>query len=304
MMTKDLQEQILKLKKEKDACIFAHSYQSPDILEIADLTGDSFALSVKAKAYACKTVILCGVRFMAETLKMLCPEKTVVLPVADATCPMAEQIAPERVLAFKKEHPEFAVVAYINTSTELKAVCDVCVTSSSALQIVEKLPQKDILFIPDKNLGSFVKAKLPQKNIVLWEGFCPVHNAVTLEEVLAAKAAHPSAKVLMHPELSADAVRFADVVGSTADILRYAMTHEEDCIIGTEKSIADYLSLVRPKHRYYPLSKKLMCPDMRITNLSDVYHALNGSGGLEIELDEALCRQAKRPIDEMIRLGS
>ena len=150
----------------KNALVFAHSYQSPDILEIADLTGDSFALSAKAKEFGCETIVLCGVRFMAETLKMLCPEKKVILPVADAACAMANQISPARVLEFKREHPDYAVVAYINTSTELKAVCDVCVTSSSALKIVEKLPQKNILFIPDKNLGSFVRAKLPQKNIV------------------------------------------------------------------------------------------------------------------------------------------
>ena len=303
-MIKDLQEQICRLKKEKNALVFAHSYQSPDILEIADLTGDSFALSAKAKEYDCETVVLCGVRFMAETLKMLCPEKKVVLPVADAACAMANQISPARVLEFKQEHPEYAVVAYINTSTELKAVCDVCVTSSSALKIVEKLPQKNILFIPDKNLGSFVEAKLPQKNIVLWDGCCPVHNAVTEEEVLSAKAEHPQAKLLMHPELPPDVIRHADLAGSTADIIRYAMTHDDDCIIGTEKSIADYLSLACPQNRFYPLSKKLMCPDMRITNLTDVYHALNGTGGLVIELDEALRQKAKRPIDEMIRLGN
>ena len=186
-MIRDLQEQICRLKKEKNALVFAHSYQSPDILEIADLTGDSFALSAKAKEFGCETIVLCGVRFMAETLKMLCPEKRVILPVADAACAMANQISPARVLEFKREHPDYAVVAYINTSTELKAVCDVCVTSSSALKIVEKLPQKNILFIPDKNLGSFVKAKLPQKNIVLWDGCCPVHNAITEEEVLSAK---------------------------------------------------------------------------------------------------------------------
>lgn len=303
-MIKDLQNQILKLKKEKNALIFAHSYQSPDILEVADLTGDSFALSAKAREYEHDTVILCGVRFMAETLKMLCPEKKVILPVENALCAMANQISPERVLAFKKEHPDYVVVAYVNTSTALKAVSDVCVTSSSALKIVEKLPQKNILFIPDKNLGSFVKKALPDKNIVLWDGCCPIHNAVTEEEVLAAKIAHPNASLLMHPELPAEVIRHADLSGSTADIIRYAMTHDEDCIIGTETSIAEYLSLKKPQNRYYPLSKKLMCPDMRITSLSDVYHALNGTGGLVVELDEELRQKAKRPIDEMIRLGS
>lgn len=302
-MLSDLQQQILTLKKEKNAKIFAHSYQSPDILEIADLTGDSFALSAKAHEYDCDTIILCGVLFMAETLKMLCPEKNVILPVANATCAMADQIDPARVAAFKQSHPDYAVVAYINTSTQLKAVSDVCVTSSSAVKIVNALKQENILFIPDKNLGRFVQKSLPHKHIEVWEGCCPVHDAVTEEEVLAAKAAHPNAKILMHPELPPEVIRHADVAGSTADILRFAHSHSDDCIIGTEKSVADFLSITYPKRHFYALSKKLFCPDMRITNLGDVYHALKGDGGKAITLDESLRIRAKKPIDEMIRLG-
>ncbi|MBS7175070.1 quinolinate synthase NadA [Massiliimalia timonensis] len=302
-MLRTLQDQIIQLKKEQDIAILAHSYQSPDILEIADCKGDSYALSVAAEKLSQQTVVMCGVRFMAETVKILSPEKKVILPVTDATCPMAEQITPERVLQFKEEHPDYQVVAYVNTTAQLKAVCDVCVTSSSALNIVKNMEAKNILFIPDKNLGSYVKANVPDKNIVLWDGCCPVHNSVTEAECLAAKQAYPNAKLLMHPELPADVLQYADVVGSTADILKYARQSDEDCIIGTEKSIADTLKLEKPGCHYHLLSKKLMCPDMRVTTLADILKAMKGEGGDVIELDETIRKNAKRAIDEMIRLG-
>ena len=302
-MLSDLQNEILALKKEKGTAIVAHSYQAPEILEIADVTGDSFALSVAATKLKEETVLMCGVGFMADTVKILSPEKKVILAREEATCPMAEQISPERVLAYRKEHPEHAVVAYVNTTTELKAVADVCVTSSSALDIVKKLPQKDILFIPDKNLGSYVKKMLPEKNITLWDGMCPIHGQITEEECLKAIDAHPEAAVLMHPELPEEVLRHADVAGSTAAIIKYALEHDEPCIIGTEKSICDYLSLKKPNQAFYLLSKNLICPDMRITTLLDVKKALDGTGGREIALDETLSLKAKHAIDEMIRLG-
>lgn len=302
-MIRNLQDEIKRLKQEKNVTILAHSYQSSDILEIADYTGDSYKLSVVAKDLNCDTVIMCGVRFMAETVKLLSPEKKVLLPVPSATCPMAEQISPERVKAFKEEHPDYKVVAYVNTTTSLKAVCDVCVTSSSALKIVNRMPEKNILFIPDKNLGSYVQKMCPDKNIVLWDGFCPVHNAITPEECEAAKAAHPDAKILMHPELPKEVIAYADVIGSTADIINYAMNTDEECIIGTEKSIADYLNIVKPEGRFYQLSKNLICPDMRITTLTDVYRTLAGTAGEEIELDQMTAENARKTIDEMIRLG-
>lgn len=302
-MLRELQDKITALKKEKNIAILAHSYQAPEILEIADFTGDSYKLSVIAKELKNQTVVMCGVRFMAETLKMLSPEKTVILPVAAATCPMAEQISPERVLEFKKQNPSFKVVAYINTTAALKAVCDVCVTSSSALKIVAALDAVNILFIPDKNLGSYVKSKLPNKNIVLWDGCCPIHNAVTEQECLEAKILYPKAKLLMHPELSLEVLKHGDVIGSTAAIIDYALENDGEFIIGTEKSIADFLKLKKPNNKYYLLSKKLMCPDMRITTLSDVYDAMAGIGGEEITLDSELMQAARKPIDEMIKLG-
>lgn len=302
-MNRDLQDNIIQLKREKDIAILAHSYQSVDILEIADQTGDSFKLSIIAQEMPQKTILLCGVRFMADTVKILSPQKRVLLAVPEATCPMAEQIRPEQVIRFKAEHPEYKVVAYVNTTTELKAAADVCVTSSSALKIVGGLKEKDILFIPDKNLGSYIQKQLPEKHILLWDGCCPVHHAITEEECKKAKARYPQAKILMHPELPGEVLAYADVIGSTADIIRYAMEHDEDCIIGTEKSVRDYLTAVRPERNYYLLSKHLICPDMRLTTLQDVYHAMTGRGGEEIILEESLRLKAKRAIDEMIRLG-
>ncbi len=302
-MLQQLQQEILALAKEQDARILAHSYQSPEILEIADLQGDSFRLSAAAQDLSCRKVILCGVRFMADTVKILSPEKEVVLAHAGATCPMAEQISPERVVAYRKEHPDHKIVAYINTTTELKAVCDCCVTSSSAEKIVRNLGAKDVLFLPDKNLGSHIKKSVPEVNVTIWDGCCPVHNAVTAEDAAEMKRRYPDYPFLMHPELPQEVLAYADLIGSTADILQYARTHEENCVIGTEKSIADTLNLEFPNREYPLLSKKLMCADMRLTTLMDVKKALLGTGGEVITLDETLRQNAKHAIDEMIRLG-
>lgn len=301
-MILNIQKQILAMKKEKDVLILAHSYQAPEILEIADAVGDSFALSTVAKKYPQKTVILCGVRFMAETVKILSPEKKVILPVGEATCPMAEQITPQEVIAFKERNPIFKVVAYINTTAKLKTVCDVCVTSSSALKIVQKI-KDPILFIPDKNLGSYIKSQLPGKDIILMNGCCPVHDAVTEDDVIAAKQEYPNAKLAMHPELRPEVLKYADYIGSTTGIVDYVSGINDDVIIGTEKSIADHLNLKYPQRNFPLLTKKLMCPDMRITTLMDVYKAVLGKGGTVIELDEETRLKAKVSIDAMIELG-
>ena len=203
-MIKDLQQRILKLKKERDVCILAHSYMPEEICEAADFTGDSYALSVKAQTAPQKTVIMCGVRFMAETVKMLSPEKKVILSNPDAGCPMAEQFGVEEIAKLKKRYPGHAVVAYINTTAELKTIADVCVTSSSAVKICRAIPQKNILFIPDVNLGSYVQKQVPEKNFILVEGGCPTHAMIKKEDVVAVKAAHPSALFLVHPECRAE----------------------------------------------------------------------------------------------------
>ena len=303
-MISEVQKEILRLKKEKDICILAHSYVAHEILEIADFTGDSYALSVKAKTAPQKTVIMVGVRFMAETVKMLSPDKKVILANDGAGCPMAEQMDKELILKVKEKYPDYKVVAYINTTAELKTVCDVCVTSSSAVKIVEQLPDKNILFIPDCNLGAYVAKQLPEKNFKLLQGGCPVHASVNEEEVLEAKKKHPNALLLVHPECTADIVKHADYVGSTSGIMEFAKKSEcKEFIIGTEISIAEHLQYECPDKMFYYLSQKLICKNMKLSTLYDVYNAILGRSGEEIVMDEETIAEARKCIDEMIRLG-
>lgn len=303
-MISDIQKEILKLKKEKDICILAHSYVAHEILEIADFTGDSYALSVKAKTAPQKTVIMVGVRFMAETVKMLSPDKKVILANEGAGCPMAEQMDKELISAVKEKYPDYKVVAYINTTAELKTVCDVCVTSSSAVKIVKQLPEKNILFIPDCNLGAYVAEQLPEKNIKLLQGGCPVHASVNEEEVIAAKKKHPNSLLLVHPECTADVVKHADYVGSTSGIMDFAKKSEcKEFIIGTELSIAEHLQYECPDKMFYYLSSKLVCKNMKLSTLYDVYNAILGRSGEEIVMDDETIKKARKCIDEMIRLG-
>ena len=304
MTVRELQDKIIKLKKENDVCILAHSYQPRDITEIADFVGDSFGLSEKAARVSNKTVLMCGVRFMAETVKILSPEKRVVLSHPDAGCPMAEQIDKELIEKIKKESPEYTVVAYVNTTASLKTVCDVCVTSSSAVKVVSNIQNNNILFVPDVNLGSYVAKMLPNKNVKLLHGGCPVHAAVTEKEAIAAKKAHPNALFLVHPECVPDVVKHADVVGSTKEIIDFALQSEkEEFIIGTENSIVEYLQYECPDKRFYALSKDLICHNMKLTTLSDVYYCLLGDFGEEIVLDDDTINKARCCLDEMLRLG-
>ncbi len=304
MGIKDIQDQILKLKKEKDICILAHCYQTPDILEVADFVGDSFALAVKAANVENKTVIMCGVRFMAETVKILSPEKTVILSSADAGCPMAEQMDKEMIEQVKDMYPDYTVVAYVNTTSELKTVCDVCVTSSSALKICRQLESDKILFIPDKNLGTYIANQLPEKEFKLLHGCCPTHAKMTIKDVEKAKAEHPDALFLVHPECQPEVVAEANYVGSTTGIMDFARKSDaKEFIIGTENSIVQHLQLECPDKMFYPLSKDFLCHNMKATTLVDVLNCCNGNGGEVIELDEETRLGAKRCIDKMIELG-
>lgn len=304
MDTLALREEILRLKKEKNILILAHTYQSPEVLDVADITGDSFALSVAATNNDADTILLCGVRFMAETVKILSPQKKVILSELWASCPMAVQIAPERVAEFKKNNPDVAVVAYINTTTKLKAECDVCVTSSTAVRIVSRLPQKDILFIPDKNLGAYVDSQLPEKNIILWDGYCYVHNSVTEQDVLDEKAQRPGALVAAHPECRPEVLAHADMIGSTSAIIDFVENTDEDVIVATERGVIDQLKLRYPDRGLYQLApKKMMCRNMKMTTLESVYNALVGKGGDVIEIDEDIRLKAKGCIDRMLELG-
>ncbi len=301
----ELKNKIIEAKKETGTVVLAHTYQDPDIIDIADITGDSFFLSKKAAEIKAKRVVMCGVRFMGESVKILSPETETILPVPSATCPMAEQILPERVRKFKEENPETEVVAYINTTAALKAECDVCVTSSSAIKIVDKIEADDILFIPDQHLGSFVKEKLPHKNIILWDGYCPVHAQLTAEDVLECKKEHPDAVFAVHPESPAEVVALADMVGATSEIINYAKAQKGKVIIGTERGVVDYLALHEENgERFIQLApEKLCCEDMKKISLEDVYKAIIGEGGEKIELPENLRKKALVSINRMLELG-
>ncbi len=300
----DIQQEILRLKKEKDICILAHSYQAREILEVADYTGDSYKLSVDAAKVESKNIVMSGVRFMAETCKILSPEKHVYLPNPDAGCQMADQMDKELISGVKKMYPDYTVVAYINTTASLKTICDVCVTSSSAVEICKKIENDKILFIPDCNLGAFVASRLPEKEIKLLQGGCPIHAAVTTDDVKKAKELHPGALLLVHPECRPEVAALADYVGSTSGIMKFAVESDaKEFIIGTEISIQEHLQYTCPDKTFYYLSNKLICPNMRTTTLVDLYNCVKGTAGEEIILDDKTIADAKKCIDEMIRLG-
>lgn len=304
MTTRQLQDEILRLKKEKDICILAHAYQGHEILEVADYTGDSYGLSQQAAKAPQKNVLMCGVRFMAETVKILSPEKKVYLSNSGAGCPMAEQLDVEMLSALKESNPDYTVVAYINTTSELKTICDVCVTSSSALKIVNNIDNDKILFIPDCNLGAYVQQQLPDKKLKLLQGGCPIHASVSAKDVRIAKEAHPDALLLVHPECRPAVCEQADYIGSTSGIVNYAMESDaKEFIIGTEISIAETLQNACPEKRFYPLAKKLICENMKSTTLMDIYHILKDGEGAEIQLDAKTITKARCCIDRMIALG-
>lgn len=247
MTVRELQDEIIRLKKEKNICILAHAYQRQDIWEVADYIGDSFGLSQKAAEVQDKTVIMCGVRFMAETVKMLSPQKTVFLANPIAGCPMADQMDAELISQMKEDMPGYTVVAYINTTAELKTVCDVCVTSSSAVKIIRNIPNDKILFIPDCNLGDWVAKQVPEKEIKLVQGGCPTHLRMTKRDVERAREQHPGAEILMHPECHPSIVALADFVGSTTEIMSYAEKGtNSEYTIGTENSIVEHLQFKCP----------------------------------------------------------
>lgn len=305
LTTRELQDEIIRLKKEKDICILAHAYQSHDIWEVADYVGDSYGLSVQAAKAKQSTVLMCGVRFMAETVKILSPQKRVLLSNSNAGCPMAEQMDVELISGVKKMYPDYTVVAYINTTSELKTICDVCVTSSSAVQIVKNIENKNILFIPDCNLGKWVADQVPEKNIKLLQGGCPTHVRMSKRDVEKARKAHPDALLLVHPECLPEVSELADYRGSTTGIMDYAKKSDaKEFIIGTENSIVQHLQFACPDKQFYPLSRDCVCHNMKLTTLGDVYQCVKGTGGEEIKLDEEVRIKAKRCIDTMLELGN
>ena len=304
MNTRELQDAIMEAKKKNDVCILAHAYQSQDIWDVADYIGDSYGLSVQASKAPQKTIIMSGVRFMAETVKMLSPEKKVLLANPLAGCPMAAQMDRDDVLELRKEYPEAAIVAYINTTSDLKRAVDVVVTSSSAVKILKQIPNKQIVFIPDCNLGAWCEEQLPEKEFIFVNGGCPTHMRMIERDVKAAKAAHPQAEVLVHPEVLEEVRKHADYIGSTTGIMKYAEeSSSKEFIIGTEHSIVQHLQFKCPDKQFYPLSKECVCHNMALTTLMDIYRAVNGTGGEEITLFDQVREEALKPIEKMVAMG-
>ncbi|MCR4716135.1 MAG: quinolinate synthase NadA [Lachnospiraceae bacterium] len=302
--TKEIQDEINRLKKEKDFCILVHAYQAHSIVEIADFTGDSYGLSVQAAKVPEKNVIMCGVRFMAETVKVLSPEKNVYLANPTAGCPMAEQMDIPILKGLQAKYPGYETVAYINTTTELKTICDTIVTSSSADKIIGNIENDKILFVPDPNLGGWIAKRHPDKDFKFFNGGCPTHMRMRKEDVLKAKAEHPDALFLVHPECRAEVVELADYVGSTTGIMAFAKeSNAKEFIIGTESSIVEHLQYECPEKTFYPLSVDLICNNMKMTTLVDVLNTMNGTGGEEITLPDETIKAAKKSIDRMIALG-
>jgi len=303
MEHKQLVDEINRLKKERDAIILAHNYKVPEVQEIADVIGDSLALSRHAANTSHKVIVFCGVHFMAESAKILSPEKTVLLPALDAGCPMAEMVTAERLREMKERYPEAAVVVYVNSSAEVKAEADICCTSSNAVKVVQSIKNKQIIFAPDQNLGSYIAKKLPEKEFILWKGFCITHKRVRPEEVKKIKELHPKAKLLVHPECEPEVQALADFLGSTSEIIRHAKEiPEKDIIVGTEEGIMHTLKKENPDKNFYLLSPGLICSNMKKTRLEDVYMSLLNMQH-EISLDEEIRLKALNSLEKMLQIG-
>ena len=302
-MTNQLSEKILKLKKEKNAIILAHLYQIPEVQEIADYVGDSYYLSQVARDAKEDLIIFCGVKFMAESAKVLSPEKTVILPAPNAGCPMADMAEVEDVEEMIKKYPDAFKVCYINSSYEVKALCDASVTSSSALKIMKNIPNKQILFLPDQNLGGYISEFFPEKEFILWKGFCPTHHRITAEDIIKAKEEHPNVKVLSHPECSKEVRDLSDYIGSTSGIINYATECEDkEFIIATEEGVLHQLKKKNPDKKFY-FPEMMVCPNMKKTGLQDVYDALDGKKE-EVILDEEIRKKALTSLENMHKFGN
>lgn len=302
MNKKELVEKISELKQQQNAVIVAHNYQNDDVQEIADVVGDSFALSRYCASSPYDVIVFCGVHFMAESAKLLSPEKTVLLPEIDAGCPMADMVTAEALREEKKKYPNAAVVCYINSTAEVKAECDLCCTSSNALKVIKSIEQEEIIFVPDCNLGSFIAKMVPEKRLILWKGFCATHHRIKVEEVKKVRELHPDAVLLVHPECRPEVVELADFAGSTKQIIDYAAeSNETKFIIGTEMGVLYKLKKDNPGKQFFLLSPGLVCPNMKKTSLQSIYEALRDRKH-NIILDEKIREKARIPLDRMLKV--
>ncbi|MEJ2307390.1 MAG: quinolinate synthase NadA [candidate division WOR-3 bacterium] len=294
------EKRIKKLKDKKNAVILAHNYQRAEVQDIADYLGDSLGLSQQANKTDAEIIVFCGVRFMAETAKILSPEKKVIMPREEAGCPMANMITPEDVLELRKKHPNAKVVSYVNTNADVKAVTDVCCTSANAVKVVKNIDADEIIFVPDKNLGSYVK-RFTDKKIILWDGFCYVHDQISKEEVLSSKKKYPEALLLVHPECRPDVIDIADEVFSTSGMIKFARkSSAKSFLIGTEEGIIHRLKKENPTKEFYPAGMPKICSNMKLTQLEDVYNALKEEKNV-IDLPEGIIKASKKSLEAMLK---
>lgn len=300
----DIVNQIKKLKTEKDVLILAHYYVDEEVQKIADCVGDSYFLSEKAVEAKEKVILFCGVSFMGESAKILNPEKLVLMPDVEADCPMAHMATPEKIQKVKAQYEDLAVVCYINSTAEIKRHADVCVTSSNAMKIVRSLPNKNILFVPDENLGRYIASKLPEKNFIFNDGYCYVHKEITKEDVQKAKAKWPTAEILAHPECTMAVLEEADYIGSTSGIIKRAGESDaKEFIICTETGVFYELTKNNPDKIFHPAKEQQICSGMKKITLEKVLQTLE-SMDQPVEMDEAERLQAQKPLTKMLELAS
>lgn len=299
----NLAKEIEELKRERNAVLLAHYYVDDEVQAIADYVGDSYYLAKVALKESKDVICFAGVSFMGESAKILNPDRTVIMPDQLADCPMAHMVDLDKIQKVRDEYDDLAVVCYINSTAEIKSYSDVCVTSSNAMKIVSSLPQKNIFFIPDENLGRYIGSKLPEKNFIYNDGFCHVHTSITADNVKRAKEAHPDAEILVHPECTMDVVELADYVGSTSGIIDYATASDADkFIICTEMGVLYELKQKNPNKTFYSVGHRQFCPNMKRITLENVRDTLRDMKN-QVELDETLRLDAKKALDEMLRIA-
>jgi len=297
-----LQKEVLDLKKEKNAIILGHNYQRKEVQEISDFLGDSYGLSVQASKTTAKVIVFCGVDFMAESAKILNPEKTVLHPNLNAKCPMAAMVDVKSLKELKAEHPGAPVVSYVNTSADVKAESDICCTSANAVKIVQSLPDKKIIFVPDTNLGLYVQRFVKDKEIVFWPGYCPTHVNIKVEDLRKLKQQHPNAEILVHPECTPDVIDFADFASSTEGIIKHVVSSaKNEFVVGTEANMLHRLRKEAPGKTFYEVPNAT-CPNMREITLEDVRDSLVKMR-YKIELPPDIIKRAKVPLERMIAAG-
>jgi quinolinate synthase len=302
MIDKTLTDRILEWKRKRDAVILAHNYQSGEIQDLADYTGDSLGLSIEASRTAAQVIVFCGVRFMAETAAIICPDKDVLIPDEHAGCPMANMITVRQLRNLKTKHPEAKVVCYMNSTAAIKAESDICCTSSNAVKVVESLPEDvPIIFVPDRSLGRYVSEQ-SGRDMILWNGYCPTHHRILARDIVAMQKEHPDAKVMVHPECTKDVVALADQVLSTGGMRRYAQeTEAQELIVGTEIGLLHSLRKDNPDKTFYPASKLADCPNMKLNTMEKILWSLEDMV-YEVRVPEDIRVRAREAVQRMLDL--